>query len=139
MSRQEMAAKYWPVSPSASTSSRSMKRYICSVCCRSWLTLMKWSLWTAAAVIAPPALPQAFPMFASAAIPGWGFGRQKMHALSLCRNEWVLNLDADEELTDSYLRELLDCLKRDDADALESGFHYCWQPQRYSHRVFDSS
>lgn len=62
----------------------------------------------------------SFPNVRFSAHPWQGFGRQKMHALSLCRNEWVLNVDADEELTDGYLQELLDCLERDDADALES-------------------
>jgi glycosyltransferase involved in cell wall biosynthesis len=62
----------------------------------------------------------SFPNVRFSTHPWQGFGRQKMHALSLCRNEWVLNLDADEELTDGYLHELLDCLKRDDTDALES-------------------
>lgn len=62
----------------------------------------------------------SFPNVRFSTHPWQGFGRQKTHALGLCLNEWVLNLDADEELTDSYLQELLDCLKRDDADALES-------------------
>jgi glycosyltransferase involved in cell wall biosynthesis len=35
-----------------------------------------------------------------------GFSDQKAYALSLCRNEWVLNLDADERLTPEYLKEL---------------------------------
>ena len=34
------------------------------------------------------------------------FSEQKAYALSLCRNEWVLNLDADEELTTGFIDEL---------------------------------
>lgn len=29
-----------------------------------------------------------------------GYAKQKAHAMGLCKNEWVLNLDADEELTE---------------------------------------
>ncbi|MFL2840702.1 MAG: glycosyltransferase family 2 protein [Pseudohongiellaceae bacterium] len=35
-----------------------------------------------------------------------GFGEQKAHALSLCNFPWVLNLDADETLSDSFIQEL---------------------------------
>lgn len=68
-----------------------------------------------------PAIARGFANVRFSSHPWQGFGRQKQHALGLCRNEWVLNLDADEELTDGYRQELLDCLRRDDADALESG------------------
>lgn len=41
-----------------------------------------------------------------------GYGPQKVHAESLCRNEWLFNLDADEvvgePLRDSILREFAD-------------------------------
>lgn len=52
---------------------------------------------------------------------GWtGFSDQKAHALSLCHNEWVLNLDADEALTPEYLAEMQTLLRDNDHDALES-------------------
>jgi glycosyltransferase involved in cell wall biosynthesis len=35
-----------------------------------------------------------------------GYGAQKNHALSLCNNEWVLSLDADEVLTDELIEEI---------------------------------
>ncbi|MEM0944471.1 MAG: glycosyltransferase family 2 protein, partial [Pseudomonadota bacterium] len=35
-----------------------------------------------------------------------GFGPQKVHAEGLCRNEWVLNLDADEVATPALAAEL---------------------------------
>lgn len=35
-----------------------------------------------------------------------GYGAQKNHALSLCSNEWVLSLDADEVLTDELVEEI---------------------------------
>lgn len=49
-----------------------------------------------------------------------GFGEQKQHALSLCQSEWVLNLDADEELTPEYLAMLTQTLAADDCDAVQS-------------------
>ena len=35
-----------------------------------------------------------------------GYGRQKNYALSKCRNEWVLSLDADEVLPDALVEEI---------------------------------
>jgi glycosyltransferase involved in cell wall biosynthesis len=49
-----------------------------------------------------------------------GFGDQKQHALSLCRSEWVLNLDADEEMTQQYRDVLLQTVEENAFDALES-------------------
>jgi len=49
-----------------------------------------------------------------------GFSNQKSHALSLCSCEWVLNLDADEELTFGYIDELKSTIKDDGCLALES-------------------
>jgi glycosyltransferase involved in cell wall biosynthesis len=49
-----------------------------------------------------------------------GFSDQKNHALSLCREEWVLNLDADEELTSGFLAEMHTVLKSDRYDALRT-------------------
>lgn len=49
-----------------------------------------------------------------------GFSEQKSHALSLCSNEWVLNVDADEIISDEYLDELRATVAADEADALES-------------------
>jgi len=48
------------------------------------------------------------------------FSEQKAYALSLCRCEWVLNIDADEELSVEFVAQLLSIIKRDDCDALES-------------------
>ncbi|MCY4016460.1 MAG: glycosyltransferase family 2 protein [Gammaproteobacteria bacterium] len=49
-----------------------------------------------------------------------GFAAQKSHALSLCRNDWALNLDADEELTEEYIAEVRKIVAQDEFDALES-------------------
>lgn len=49
-----------------------------------------------------------------------GFSEQKAHALSLCRNEWVLNVDADEIVTDAYLEEVKKIVAQNKVDALES-------------------
>ncbi|RDX35874.1 glycosyltransferase family 2 protein [Kangiella sp. HD9-110m-PIT-SAG07] len=34
-----------------------------------------------------------------------GYARQKQYAMSLCQHDWVLNLDADEELTTELIEE----------------------------------
>ncbi len=49
-----------------------------------------------------------------------GFSQQKAHAMALCSNEWVLNIDADEILTDAYLDEVRRVVAEDAVDALES-------------------
>ncbi len=49
-----------------------------------------------------------------------GFAAQKAHALSLCRNEWVLNIDADEVLTDEFIEVARATVAADTVDALES-------------------
>lgn len=49
-----------------------------------------------------------------------GFSDQKNYALSLCRNQWVLNLDADEELGPGYMAAIADMVDNNSADALES-------------------
>jgi glycosyltransferase involved in cell wall biosynthesis len=49
-----------------------------------------------------------------------GFSEQKSLALSLCKNEWVLNLDADEIVTDEYISVLETTIREGKLDALES-------------------
>lgn len=49
-----------------------------------------------------------------------GFAAQKAHAMSLCRNEWVLNIDADEILTEQYIEEVRRVVVANEVDALES-------------------
>ena len=49
-----------------------------------------------------------------------GFGEQKSHALSLCKNDWVLNVDADEILTDEYIEAVKQTVMGNQVDALES-------------------
>jgi len=48
------------------------------------------------------------------------FSEQKAHALSLCRFEWVLNIDADEELTEEFVEEIRTAIEANDCDAIES-------------------
>lgn len=45
-----------------------------------------------------------------------GYAKQKNYALSLCSNDWALNLDADEILTDALINEIASLLldKQDD-------------------------
>ena len=49
-----------------------------------------------------------------------GFGEQKTHALSLCTFPWVLNLDADETLSNSFIEELEQFVSQDKFVALKS-------------------
>ncbi len=50
---------------------------------------------------------------------GWmGFAKQKEYARSLCSNEWVLNLDADEELTIELKNEIINTIEENKIDGL---------------------
>lgn len=49
-----------------------------------------------------------------------GFSEQKSHAMSLCSNQWVVNVDADEILTDAYLDEVRRIVSENRVDGLES-------------------
>lgn len=49
-----------------------------------------------------------------------GFSKQKAFALNLCRNHWVLNLDADEICTKEFLNEITQMIKENTYDALQS-------------------
>ena len=49
-----------------------------------------------------------------------GFSAQKSFALNLCKNEWVLNLDADEICTKEFVDEATNLIKENSHDALES-------------------
>ncbi len=49
-----------------------------------------------------------------------GFSQQKAYALSLCRNEWVLNIDADELPTKEFIDTIRTTIAEDAVDALES-------------------
>lgn len=42
-----------------------------------------------------------------------GMATQKEYAKSLCKHDWVLNLDADEELTDELKQQIIDLIAQD--------------------------
>jgi glycosyltransferase involved in cell wall biosynthesis len=42
-----------------------------------------------------------------------GYAKQKAHAMSLCCNEWVLNLDADEELLPELVNRFKEVIEQD--------------------------
>ncbi|MEZ5307001.1 MAG: glycosyltransferase family 2 protein [Pyrinomonadaceae bacterium] len=42
-----------------------------------------------------------------------GFSKQKQKAADLCGNEWILSIDADEEVTEALATEIKDLLKSD--------------------------
>lgn len=52
-----------------------------------------------------------------------GEGLQKNYAFSLCKNEWVLNLDADEEITAELKTEIENFMKQSEYDGLDIKFH----------------
>lgn len=48
-----------------------------------------------------------------------GYAAQKEYAKNLCNNEWVLNLDGDEELSEPLKNEIASVITDDSTDALE--------------------
>ncbi len=46
-----------------------------------------------------------------------GYGRQKQRALEYCQGNWVLNLDADEYVSDSLRATIIDLMKEESKDA----------------------
>lgn len=54
--------------------------------------------------------------------PWQGMGPQKEHARSLCRNDWVLNLDGDEELSEELKREMPALVDRPDVAGVSIRF-----------------
>ena len=48
-----------------------------------------------------------------------GFSRQKEYAKNLCTKEWVLNLDADEEVTLDLTEEIINMIKKNQEDGLD--------------------
>lgn len=50
--------------------------------------------------------------------PWLGFAQQKAWALNKCKNTWVLNLDADEELSNELKQEIRQTIIADNCDAL---------------------
>lgn len=49
-----------------------------------------------------------------------GFAKQKAFALSQCTKEWVLNLDADEEISPVLKQEIIQTISTNNCDALSS-------------------
>ncbi|MBC79166.1 MAG: glycosyl transferase [Chloroflexi bacterium] len=47
-----------------------------------------------------------------------GFSKQKQYAMSLCKNDWVLNLDADEEIGTNLINELKKIIREDKVDGV---------------------
>lgn len=48
-----------------------------------------------------------------------GFAGQKEYARTLCTHKWILNLDADEELTIELKQEIINTMKKDNIDGLD--------------------
>ncbi|MBP9752923.1 MAG: glycosyltransferase family 2 protein [Proteobacteria bacterium] len=63
-----------------------------------------------------------------------GYAKQKAYALSLCSSKWVLNLDADEAMSDEMRDEIKETIKNDDCDGINSTrqFYYLGKkPHRF--------
>jgi glycosyltransferase involved in cell wall biosynthesis len=50
--------------------------------------------------------------------PWPGYAKQKQFAMNLCSNDWVLNLDADEEIPKNLLTEIEQITSQEDIDAV---------------------
>lgn len=50
--------------------------------------------------------------------PWQGYAKQKQYAMSLCSHEWVLNLDGDEAINPSLIKELTRVMEQDCADSV---------------------
>ncbi|MDG1701591.1 MAG: glycosyltransferase family 2 protein [Opitutae bacterium] len=55
-----------------------------------------------------------------------GYAVQKAHAASLCKNNWLLNLDADEVLSDEVILSIKETLKSKDLEEY-GGFEMRWK------------
>lgn len=51
--------------------------------------------------------------------PFESFSQQKSHALSLCALPWVLNIDADEQVSPQLKADIAQCIDSDECDALK--------------------
>jgi len=47
-----------------------------------------------------------------------GYAKQKQYAMSLCSNEWVLNLDGDEQVNPSLINAFKEIIEQDKADSV---------------------
>ncbi|KTC88643.1 glycosyltransferase family 2 protein [Fluoribacter dumoffii] len=68
-------------------------------------------------------------------ITDWpGYGAQKQRALSKAHGDWVLNLDADESVSEQLQREIIDAMASDSADAFRVAIqmYFYNKPLRYS-------
>lgn len=63
-----------------------------------------------------------------------GYGAQKQRALAKATKDWVLNLDADESISEELQREILHSINSDTADAFRIAIqmYFYNQPLRYS-------
>jgi glycosyltransferase involved in cell wall biosynthesis len=63
-----------------------------------------------------------------------GYGVQKQRALLKARSEWVLNLDADESVSDALRQEIIQAMSSNTADAFRIAIqmHFYNQPLKYS-------
>lgn len=63
-----------------------------------------------------------------------GYGVQKQRALAAATGDWVLNLDADEQVDATLQKAIMDAIETDEADAYRIPIRMCFydKPLRYS-------
>lgn len=66
--------------------------------------------------------------------PWSGYVEQKRHALSLCSSTWILNLDADEEVSPELRDEILGVLERDAVKSDDINGYHLSRVVYYLHR-----
>ena len=74
-------------------------------------------------------------------ITDWqGYGLQKQRALELATMDWVLNIDADETVSEHLKQEIYHAMQKNSADAYRIAIHlnfygkplyYSWSPKRH--------
>lgn len=76
-----------------------------------------------------------------------GYAKQKQYAMSLCKHEWVLNLDADEELTSEVISDFKRLIESEQYDFIKcfrndlflGMFFPRWIHLPNNHRLFKKS
>lgn len=60
-----------------------------------------------------------------------GYAKQKQYAMSLCKHDWVLNLDADEELTPEFIESIANIITCVDIDYVK-----CYRKDLFINQFF---
>jgi glycosyltransferase involved in cell wall biosynthesis len=64
-----------------------------------------------------------------------GYGKQKSYAESLCKNDWIINIDADEEVSCKLKDEILALIKSHEAEKFSAFFIDIVIAPRFSKKI----